>query len=302
MSEALDPRWLETFRVVAQAGSVSAAARRLHLSQPAVTARVRALEEACGRPLFQRTAQGVRLTAPGRALLEHALRLEALLQDAALAVHTPETEGELTLAASTTLAGYVLPRLLARFQRRELRVRVRVEVGNTQEVLARVKEGAVPLGLVEGHPRAAGLTLTRFLEDELVPVVGADAPARWQRLRRPSELAEVPLLWREPGSGTRAVVERALRAALGGVRRSALDWELGSTEAIKGAAAESLGVAFLSRWSLQPELETGRLRVLDLGLTIPRRFSWVLGSRELGGIAGRFHRFAMEEAPALAAR
>jgi len=302
MTGSLDPRLLETFRVVAQAGSVSAAARRLHLSQPAVTGRVRALEEACGRPLFLRTPQGVRTTGPGRALLEHAVRLEALLQDATHAVRSEAPEGELAIAASTTIAGSVLPRLLARFQRRVARVRVRVEVGNTRQVLARVKEGAVPLGLVEGHPRAAGLTLTRFLEDALVPVVAGDAPARLLRLRRPADLADVPILWREAGSGTRAVVERALRAALKGRRETALDWELGSTEAIKAAAAESLGVAFLSRWSLRLELETGRLRVLDLGLSIPRRFSWVLSSREPQGIAGRFHRFAMDEAPALTPR
>jgi DNA-binding transcriptional LysR family regulator len=128
------------------------------------------------------------------------------------------------------------------------------------------------------------------------------APARLLRLRRPADLTDVPILWREAGSGTRAVVERALRAALKGRRETALDWELGSTEAIKVAAAESLGVAFLSRWSLTLELETGRLRVLDLGLSIPRRFSWVLSSRAPQGIAGRFHRFAMEEAPALAPR
>lgn len=302
MAASIDPRLLETFRVVAQAGSVSAAARRLHLSQPAVTGQIRRLEEACGCALFRRTAQGMRLTLQGRALLEPALRLESLLQDAALAVRSSEPPGELAIAASTTVAGDVLPQLLARFQKREGPLRVRVEVGNTTQVLARVKEGAVPLGVVEGHARAAGLHLSRFLDDELIPVVAGDAPARLLRLRRPSDLVDVPLLWREPGSGTRAVVERALRAALGTVRRTASDWELGSTEAIKSAAASSVGVAFLSRWSIQPELETGRLRVLDLGLTVQRRFSWVLPSREPHGVAGRFLRFATEEALALAPR
>ncbi|MBU8894111.1 LysR family transcriptional regulator [Corallococcus sp. H22C18031201] len=302
MSVRLDPRRLETFRVVATTGQVSAASRLLHLSQPAVTAQVRQLERECGQPLLVRTARGVRVNEAGRVLLDYARRMHALLEEAALTL-APETEdlsGELALAASTTLANSVVPELLASFLGGHPGLTVRLEVGNTEQVLGWLTEGRVPLGLVEGHARAAGIRLERYLEDELVPVVSARAPTALQRVRDVQALGTVPLVWREPGSGTRAVLERALRRA--GARRGARpgDLQLGSTEAIKGAVALGLGVGFLSRWSIQAELAQGRLRVLPIpGLHIPRALSWALPVDAPSGIAGRFLRHARLAPPLL---
>jgi len=286
---------------VATTGQVSAASRLLHLSQPAVTAQVRQLERECGQPLLVRTARGVRLNDAGRALLEYAQRIHQLLDEAALAVSVEEEPGgELVLAASTTVASYVVPELLASFLRSHRGVQVRVEVGNTTQVLAWVGEGRAPLGLVEGHARAALIRLERYLEDELVPVVSSRAPAELLRVRSVEALRAVPLLWREPGSGTRAVMERALRKA--GVRRGlqAGDLQLGDNEAIKGAVRLGLGVGFLSRWSIQDELALGRLRVLPVpGLSVERAFSWVLPVDAPSGLAGRFLRHARASPPPL---
>ncbi|WNG51607.1 LysR family transcriptional regulator [Archangium minus] len=301
MSTRLDPRRLEVFRVVATTGQVSAASRLLHLSQPAVSAQVRQLEHECGRPLLVRTARGVRLNDAGRALLEYAQRVHQLLDEAALAISTEEeTGGELVLAASTTIASSVVPQVLASFLRSHRGLQVRVEVGNTTQVLAWVGEGRAPLGLVEGHARAARIRLERYLDDELVPVVSAQAPAELLRVRSVDALRSVPLLWREPGSGTRAVLERALRRS--GVRRGAQagDLQLGSNEAIHGAVMLGLGVGFLSRWSIQGELAQGRLRVLPVpGLRVERAFSWVLPVDAPSGIAGRFLRHARASPPPL---
>ncbi|WP_407653769.1 LysR substrate-binding domain-containing protein [Archangium lipolyticum] len=286
---------------MATTGQVSAASRLLHLSQPAVTAQVRQLERECGQPLLVRTARGVRLNDAGRALLEYAQRIHQLLDEAALAVSVEEEPGgELVLAASTTVASYVVPELLASFLRSHRSVQARVEVGNTTQVLAWVGEGRAPLGLVEGHARAALIRLERYLDDELVPVVSSRAPAELLRVRSVEALRAVPLLWREPGSGTRAVMERALRKA--GVRRGlqAGDLQLGDNEAIKGAVRLGLGVGFLSRWSIQDELALGRLRVLPVpGLSVERAFSWVLPVDEPSGLAGRFLRHARAAPPAL---
>jgi DNA-binding transcriptional LysR family regulator len=289
--------------VVATTGQVSAASRLLHLSQPAVTAQVRQLERECGQPLLVRTARGVRVNAAGRVLLEYAQRLHLLLEEASFAVAGEESSGgELVLAASTTVASYVVPDLLGSFLRTHRGVQVRLEVGNTEQVLAWVGEERVPLGLVEGHARAAGIRLERYLDDELVPVVGVRAPAEVQRARTAEELRAVPLLWRETGSGTRAVLERALRKA--GVRKGPQtgDLQLGSTEAIKGAVAAGLGVGFLSHWSLQDELASGRLRLLPIpDLRVKRAFSWVLPVDAPSGLAGRFLRHARASPPTLRA-
>ena len=137
MTRSLDPRRLETFRVVATAGKVSTAARLLHLSQPAVTAQVHQLEEEAGEPLLLRGPRGVRPTAAGLRLLDYARRVHALLEEAEAGLGGDATAaGPLLLAASTTLASYVLPGLLADFLRTVAPgTGVHLEVGNTEEVL-----------------------------------------------------------------------------------------------------------------------------------------------------------------------
>jgi DNA-binding transcriptional LysR family regulator len=290
----LDPRRLETFRVVATLGKISVAARALFLSQPAVTAQVRQLEDQCGAPLFVRTPRGMTLNERGRVLFAHAQRLREMLDEASAAVSAEPSAAalELTLAASTTVASYVLPALLVGFARSRPGLSVRLDVGNTEEVLERVKAGRAPLGLVEGHARAAGIRLRAFLADELVATVGQ---VEKLRVRRLADLEKVPLVWREPGSGTRAVTERALRKAGSTRRWRRGDLQLASTEAIKTAVSLGAGLGFLSRVSMRKELASGTLRTVAIpGLRIPRAFSWVLPAGEVSGVAGDFFRFAAE--------
>lgn len=288
----LDPSLLSTFLTVLDAGRVSAAAKAMHLSQPAVTAQVRRLESALGTALFLRSARGVTPTAAGARLERHARALRRLLDDAwADVAEGEESTGPLVVAASTTAAGHVLPPLLARFRAAHRGVALRVRVGNTEQVVAEVRDGRAPIGLVEGHARAPGVRLEPFVDDEIVAVVGTAAPFR---VRRVQDLDAVPLLWREAGSGTRAVVERALRRA-GLARRAAhhLDVELGSTEAILGGAAAGLGVAFVSRWSAKPHVAAGLVRVVPgLDLVVRRTFRWALPAGAPGGTAERFLAFA----------
>lgn len=287
-----DSRRLATFRTVAQLGSISAAARRLHLSQPAITAQVRQLEEDCGVALFTRTSTGVVPNEAGRTLLEYATKIESLLEEASSALRRREDElgrGELVLAASQTTAAYVVPRLIAAFRRSRPGLAVRLEVGNTTEVLAWLARGDIPLGVVEGLSRAAGVRLEPFLEDELLPVAAADAAPALLSLASAEDLGTVPMVSREIGSGTRAVVERALHQA--GLRRPAHagDLSLGSNEAVRTAVMLGLGLGFLSKWTIQAELATGRLRPVPIqDLRVVRSFAWALPSGEVGGIAGQF--------------
>src|SRR5512147_949735 len=143
---SIDPRRLETLRVVAEAGKISTAARLLHLSQPAVTAQVRALEEECGRALLVRTNQGVTPTPWGRRLLEAATRVHDVLADAAAALaEGDEPVGELLLAASMTTAAYVVPQLLAAFRTVHGPVPFRLLVGNTSQVVEWITSGRATL-------------------------------------------------------------------------------------------------------------------------------------------------------------
>lgn len=291
----LEPALLTSFLAVMEEGRVSAAARRLHLSQPAVTAQVRRLEEMVGAALFLRSAQGVTPTEAGLKLADYARSIRRLL-DAAVSVvaQTPTKRGELRIGASTTVAAHVLPALLARFRGVEREVGYRVRIGNTDQIVTEVREGKIPLGIVEGHARASGVRLEPLMDDEIVAVMARDATFA---LRRVDDLASIPILWRESGSGTRAVVERALaKAGLTRVSRRALDIELGSTESILGGAVAGLGVAFVSRISARAYLSAGMLRTVPgLDLEVRRTFRWALPAGALTGTAARFYAFAQRQ-------
>jgi DNA-binding transcriptional LysR family regulator len=295
----LDPRKLETFRVVAQARKISSAAKLLHLSQPAVTAQIRALEEECGRALLLRSSKGVTPTDWGLRLLEVAKQLHEVLGDVEAALEgAPAVGEEIVLGASMTTAAYVLPPLVAGYRAIHGRVPFRVQVSNTARVLEWIADGRVPLGIVEGRLRSPRVHLERYLEDELVAVAASSARDLC-RIARAGDLADVPLLMREPGSNTRAVVEQALANVLGtkAMRRSELLF--GSNQSMKMAAVSGLGVAFVSRWSVQLEVAAGTLRVLPLrDLRIARAFSWATPSRQLHGAAGRFQAWARRNPPA----
>jgi DNA-binding transcriptional LysR family regulator len=295
----LDPRKLETFRVVVQARKISSAAKLLHLSQPAVTAQIRALEEECGRALLLRSSQGVTPTDWGLRLLEAAKQVHEVLGAAESALEGVAAPGEeVVLGASMTTAAYVVPPLVAGYRAIHGRVPFRLQVSNTARVLEWVADGRVPLGIVEGRARSSRVHLERYLEDELVPVA-ASAARDLCRITRAAELAEVPLLLREPGSNTRAVVEEALAGILGAKRVRRSELLFGSNQSMKMAAVAGLGVAFVSRWSVQLEVTAGTLRVLPLrDLRIVRSFSWATPSRQLHGAAGRFQAWALRNPPA----
>lgn len=293
---SLDPSLLPTFLAVLEHGRISAAARAVHLSQPAVTARIRRLEEELGAALFTRSVHGVEPTAAGERLGGYAREVQRVLDEAVAEIGAEGHElGPLKLWASTTIAAHVLPSVLARFRARHAAVPFHLHIGNTEEVVEAVRAGDADLGLVEGHARAAGVRLEPWLDDELVPVVGPDATFG---IRKLADLARVPILWREPGSGTRDVLARALRKAGVRARPKPFDLVLGTSEAIAGGAAAGLGVAFLSRWALGPHLASGRLRpVPALDLVVRRTFRWARPAGALSPSAETFLRLATRTSP-----
>ena len=297
---ALDSRRLDTFLVVARSAQVSAAARLLNLSQPAVTAQIRQLEAEVGQPLFLRHLKGMRLTERGRQLLDYAGRVHDLLAEAAEAMLGEQViAGELRLGASTTAAAYIIPKLLQSFLPNHRLVTVTLEVGNTDEVLGWIREGRIALGLVEGLTKAPGVSLEPYLQDELVAVRPSGAPPSLAAVRKASDLAGVPLIRREFGSGTRAVLERAFLKAHIPVQTRPSDLVVGDTETIKSCVLAGLGIGFLSLWSIQRELANRSMEVIPLpDLRIVRTFSWARGSGALAGLASAFWHHALQAPPA----
>src|SRR6267378_2337058 len=288
----LNSSLLQTFLAVADAGQISKAARRLHLSQPAVTGQIRRLEADLDTTLFIRSAHGVDLTPRG-------VRLRKRLQGVFVELdQTREETGIENLAASTTIARHFVPQIFVRFRRYHPSVGLRLIVGNTEEVLEQVREHRVGLGLVEGHERSPGVRLEQFMPDEIVPVCAAQiSDLRFrraiERVRSVRDLETLPLIWREPGAGSRAIVESALKDCGLSVRKLDRLVEAGSTEAIKLLVSAGLGVGFLSSWDIQHELNTGLMQQIKIpGLRFGRTFSWAIASGELGGLSAEFYRFA----------
>ena len=298
LSHSLENFRLVVFRTVAEKLSFTQAAEVLRLTQPAVTAQIKALEDDLSLRLFERTGGRIAITPAGEVLARYAKDVERLSEEALrqLSELTGEQRGRLRLGASTTIAQYVLPQLLVRFLRLHPRVEVSVSSLNTQEVVAGLLEHRTVLGLIEGPPGTSDLKTEDFLEDEIVVVVAAGHP--WVKRRQKATLADLasqPLVMREPGSGTRRVVEDALRKIGLAPRDLRVALELDSTEGIKSAVEAGLGVGLVSRWALRNKGPEGVAVVPIEGLQISRMLQFVYPhGPELEGVAGAFLRLARE--------
>ena len=261
---------LAIFHAVAEAGSMTLGAERLDISQPAVSKQVRGLEHALGVALFDRVGRRVHLSQAGEVLADYAGRLFALAREAeeALADVRAVRRGRLAIGASTTIGTYLLPGVVAEFWRRHPRVELLVQIENTEQVHRRLAGHELDLGLTEGPVEEGELDAEVFHQDELV-MIAAPGHRLAGRPRVPlSAVREEPFILREPGSGTRAVEERALARLKLPVR---VVMALGSTEALKRVVAEGVGLAVVSRLAVDAECAAGALAVLPVaGLRIAR--------------------------------
>ena len=263
----LNRNHLALFRAVAEAGGFSRAAGVVRVSQPAISMQVAELEDAVGTPLFDRLPRGVRLTHAGTVLLDYARRIAVLEADAERAMRELRglERGRLALGASMTIGGYLLPAMLGEFRRRHPAVQLHLTIANTDTIKARLLEGTLELGLTEGTPPdGEGWHARIFYEDELIVIAPpghpfAVPPAGKRRLRPVTgrELCAQPLILREPGSGTREVLFRALGEC--GSMVSEVVLTLTDTEAIKRAVIAGLGLAVVSRLCVRLELAAGLL-------------------------------------------
>ena len=262
---------LRVFAAIAREGSITGAARALHVSQPAVSKQLADFERDVDAPLFDRLPRGVRLTATGRALLAHANRVFAAeaAAEAELANLRGLARGRLTVGASTTIGSYLVPALFGRFHRAHADVQLDLHIANTSVIQDAVLHDQVDLALTEGLVSADGLEVRPVYRDELVLITPPHHPLLEMQHVVPGTLRTLPVIFRERGSGTRDVIE----AALGSVGLQDIEpaMSLGSTEAIKRAVARGLGVSFVSRLTVELELAAGRLATLPVrGLTIER--------------------------------
>ena len=295
---------LRVFRTVAEEASFRHAAERLHLSQPAVSQQIHALEEELGVVLFDRGKGRIRLTEAGTTLLGYARKGARLAAEAQAALERTrgEAAGELRIGASMTVTQYVLPRLLGAFLQQNPRIEFSVKSANTEHIVAALSAGEIDLGLIEGPVSSREVFRQRVLEDRMVLIVGRryswpPKAGAGKPIVPVRALTEVPLIMRERGSGSRRVVELALRRAGLRWRDLRVAMELDSIVAIISAVEEGLGAGFVSEWAIRKEVRLGTVRVIPVeGLDIRRDFTLI---RPIGptpsGPAGAFERFLLTQ-------
>lgn len=267
---------LDLLLSVERLGSLGQAAREHGISQPAASTRIRLLERRLGLVLLERSPSGSRLTAAGTSVAEWAREVMAATSQllAGAAALRDVEHGWLRIAASMTVAEYLMPRWLVALNRRlpELTVALRAE--NSRTVVELLRAGEVDLGFVEDPSVHADLAEMVVADDELVIVVGPAHP--WAGTDRPltgRELAAGRLVLRERGSGTRETLQRVL----GELHDDDPHLELSSTTAIKEAVRAGAGAAVLSALAVERELRTGqlvRIPVTGIELTRTLRAVW----------------------------
>ena len=294
----MDTRQLAAFCAVVERKSFSQAAEALGVTQPAVSLQIRSLEERLGAQLLDRSGRRVEPTEAGLRLYRGAQRLltfeEQLLEDVA-AERTGPLQGRLELGASSGPGETVLPLLLGEFQRRHPDVTVALSVFDTQTVVDLVSRRELELGVVGASRRHRGVVFEPFFRDELILI----CPPGHRFAGRTVPLVELtaePLILMQAGAGVRQVVEDELRSA--GVRLRDLDvrLELGLKESVRIAVRAGFGVGFISRASVETDLEAGGLAEARVeGLQPAREISLVRASgRRPTRAAEEFVAFARE--------
>jgi len=297
-------RRLQVFHAVAKHLSFTKAAEALFMTQPAVTFQIRQLEEHFDTRLFDRAHGRITLTPAGQVALEYAERILGLSAelDTRLKEMSGQVLGPLLIGASTTIAEFLLPQVLGEFKSRYPGVVPRLFVANSEAVQARIAERTLDLGFIEGESHLPSLVTDTCSEDELQVVCAPSHPLARTGSVAPKMLVEHAYISREPGSGTREVIDRYLQKA--GVSPDALQvvMELGSPEALKGLAATGLGFTIMSRATVAKEIRLGQLVRVPLAPRLTRHLSVVYPKERFHSrLVNSFVQFAKERFVALQA-
>lgn len=254
---------LHIFYTVADRGSFSMAAHSLHMTQPAVTMQVRALEEYFGTKLFNRSTKKVELSEAGKALFPYAKRSIDLMRETEIEMSrfTHMLKGRLQLGASLTFGEYILPRILGPFSSEYPHISVSMKVMNTTQILDEILNHQLTFGLVEAQIHHPDVATEAVLNDELKLILPAEHPLLQLGAITLEDVLSYPIVLREQGSGTRQVMEEVLRSK--GIEPSELNvvMELGSTGAVKSAVEAGLGLSIISQSSVKHEQALGLLHV-----------------------------------------
>jgi DNA-binding transcriptional LysR family regulator len=288
-------RQLGIFTAVAQRMSFSRAAEDLHLTQPAVSAQIKALEGHAGLPLFERVGRKLHLTAAGVELLDHARRISELFREAdeAMAQLRGGARGKLNVAVISA-GDYFFPRLLAAFARRHPGATLNLAVHNREELLRQLAENLTDLAVMVRPPDDAETEHVAFAPHAYVIVAAPGHPLVGQRGISRERLLQEPFIVREKGSDTYRSMQDAFGPDTARIRAA---MEIASNETIKQAVIAGMGLSFLSSHAIALDVRAGNLAVLDVEGFPAWRHWYVVhrASKRLPAIAVAFRAFLLAE-------
>ncbi len=257
---------LKVFCTVAETKSFSKTSEIIHLTQPAVSLQIQALEEKYETKLFDRSSSTVTLTPAGEILYKYAKDILSLYYSAEKAIgkQTGLVKGSLTVGAGSNIGNYILPTLITEFKLTHPKSKIYLIISNSRRVTELLNAGNIDVGLVEGDVSRQKLVVKKLFSDELQVIVPPHH--LWAKKTEVSiaELSREPFIMRELGSATRQMIEKFLGKHGVTLHDLKITAVLGSTEAIKDAVENGLGVSIISRWAARKENRYGTLRLLNL--------------------------------------
>jgi DNA-binding transcriptional LysR family regulator len=270
-------RRLQVFYTVAKQLSFTKAAEQLFMTQPAVTFQVKQLEEHFNTRLFERSHGRIALTPAGRIVEDYAERILAMSEEMETRVAdlTGTVAGPLLLGASTTIAEFILPQILGEFKAQHPEVQAHMTVGNSETIVNRVADHTIDVGLIESPSYLPSLQNEICCDDELVVICAPGHALAARKTVTAQDIAAIPMVRREPGSGTREFTDNYFREC--GVPPEDLNlvMELGSPEAMKGVVETGIAVAIVSRATIAKELRLGSVVAIPLAPRLMRTLSVV---------------------------
>ena len=286
---------LKVFHTVAKRLNFTKAADELCITQPAVSKHIQEIESYFQLKLFDRNGSKIKLTEAGEILLQYTNQLFAIYNKLEFDLNeiNHRHSGQLRIGASTTIAQYVLPPLLADFHKKFPDIQVTLMISNTEQIEQALQNKDIDFGIIEGQSKNTSFKYTEFLKDEIVLATRINHPATKKGRVQLDELLTVPFLLREPGSGTLEVIAHALKPLNIKLSQLNIEMQLGSTESIKSYLLHSDCMAFLSIYSILKELKSKEMSIIDVkGLSIERSFHFIQSYGEVEALPDLFMKFA----------
>ncbi len=282
---------LKVFDTVAKRLNFTKAANELNITQPAVTKHIKEIELNLNIKLFERNGTKIKLTKAGEILLKYTEEIFSVYQKMEFEIGQlqEKQKGTLRLGTSTTIAQYVLPPILAEFRKRFPEIQLSLVIQNSERIEELLGNHKIDVGLIEAQIKNRTFHYFPFMKDEIVLVSRQNHSIFTKNNIKLDDLKNIPLVFREPGSGTLETIDLALKSKNIKLNELNIEIQLGSTESIKSYVLHSDALAFLSIQSILQELKNQTLTIIDIkNLVIERNFNFIIPEGEQSKLANLF--------------